>query len=212
MRTIGKIGLLSLLAVATLFSQNASATLINLTYLPNSAFAEAVGNWQGYRLYTGEEDDFNVLVEFTLYDTQRPDRDQDEIDLANALATELDMTDQYIYAYQIWNHTFGTFQILDSEGNPINQVLDDIGFYDDGSDGIEPVNTSSAGVWWFAGNALIAGKHSWFLVFNSDFGPVPGTFTIESPSDVPVVPEPAMIVLLGLGSALAMCTRRKKSF
>ena len=55
-------GFLVLLLLATLFVQNASATLVELYYLPDSSYAEEVDNWQGHMIY--EEDGFNVLVEF----------------------------------------------------------------------------------------------------------------------------------------------------
>jgi len=208
-----RIIVLSLVAVATLFIQNADATLTKLVHLPDSLFAEEENNWQGYRLYN--EDGFYVLVEFTVYDTQRPGREQDEIDLSNALAAELDMTGQYIYAYQIFNHAtaekdVGYFKILNLDESPIVQALDDIGSYDDESDGVEPVMTLPEGIWAFAGGALIASTHSWFLVFSSNFAPVAGTFTIESPSDFPVIPEPATIVLLGIGGSVIFAMRRRK--
>jgi hypothetical protein len=51
----------SLLVVATLFAGTASATI----YLPDSSYEE--GAWQGSSIY--EEEGFNVLVEFAVYDT-----------------------------------------------------------------------------------------------------------------------------------------------
>ena len=212
MRVTREIGFFSLLVIATLLVQNASATLLSL---PDSSYAEAEGNWQGYRIY--EEDDFYVRVEFTVYDTDNL-KPGDEEDLVTALVDELDMTGQYIYAYQVWNHPtadkgVGSFQILNLDESPLTQTLDDINSYDDDSDGLKPTGTWLEGIWAFEelGEAtLIAGEHSWFLVFSDDFGPIPGTFTIKSVPDFPIIPEPATIMLLGIGSALIF-TRRRKS-
>jgi len=213
MRATREIGFFSLLVLVTLFVQNASATLLSL---PDSSYAEAENNWQGSRIYT-TEDDFYVLVEFTVYDTDNL-KPGDEEDLVTALVDELDMTGQYIYAYQIWNHPtadkgVGSFQILNLDESPLTQTLDDINSYDDGSDGLKPTGTWPKGIWAFEelGEAtLIAGEHSWFLVFSDDFGPIPGTFTIKSVPDFPV-PEPVTLALLGIGGALMFVARRRKS-
>ena len=73
-------------------------------------------------------------------------------------------------------------------------------------------------IWEFSGEGigetiLLAGDHSWFLMFSSDKTPVVGDFRIEGPEegDVPApMPEPGTLMLLGIGSALIF-TRRRKS-
>ena len=215
MRVIRKIGFFSLLAIVILFTQDASATLTSLYSLPDSTFAEEEDAWQGRREY--EEGALEVFLAFCVYDTDNLLK-SGEIDLA----AELDLTGQYIYAYQIWNHPTESFeevpyfQILDIDENPINEALikNDTGSYDDGTNGIAPTPqiSETQGVWEFEEGVLIPGKHSWFLVFSSDYAPVAGSFTFEQPSeqsDMPVVPEPATMALLGLGSTLALIKRRK---
>ncbi|MBA7671761.1 hypothetical protein ES703_79924 [subsurface metagenome] len=95
MRVNKKIGFLSLLLVAALFVQNASATL-----LPFSTFGDRQG-WQGSRPYEIPLVGDRVLsgdVAFTVYDTTNLVR-TGEISLAAAW----DKPGQYIYAYQVWN-------------------------------------------------------------------------------------------------------------
>ena len=96
MRVTRKLGLLSLLVIATLFIQNASATL----YLPVSSYAQAEGNWQGEQLYTDTENDLEVRVEFAVYHTFSMTLDK-EIAFINELG--LDNPYPYIYAYQIFD-------------------------------------------------------------------------------------------------------------
>ena len=220
MRVIRKIGFFSLLIVATFLVQNVDATLIDLIYLPDSSYAEEVGNWQGHRIY--EEEGCNVLVEFTVYDTEflDPVANPDESSLVNALQEELDLTGQYIYAYQIFQHQdegyedVETFRLLNADQTPLAQVLDDIGSYDSGDGGKPPASASSEGSWtWdWQGGLLSTGEHSWFLVFSSDSAPVVGNYDIEAfeeGGDIPVSPEPGTLALLGLGSAIAFMRRKK---
>jgi hypothetical protein len=201
----------SLLVVATLFAGTASATI----YLPDSSYEE--GAWQGSSIY--EEEGFNVLVEFAVYDT-------DNLQFAGeiALDAQLNLAGQYIYAYQIFNHMediyeeIAYFGILDIDRQPVDEALieNDTGSHDDGSGGLAPTPEDSdvqgTWVWTFDGGFISAGEHSWFLVFSSHHAPVVGDFEIRAPEegDFPVpIPEPAMIVLLGMGGMVVVSTRRR---
>ena len=223
MRVTREIGFFSLLVLATLFVQNASAALI---YLPDSSYAEAEDNWQGSRIY--KEDDFYVLIDFTVYDTQNL-LSSEEI----AFAEELNIAGRYIYAYQIFNHPdaleeVGYFEIFGIGEPPLDVYADSIGALSDSDDpnteGIEPTdkyfNTShTRGTWLFSADyghgSILSGEHSWFLVFGSNFAPIPGSYEIKVPEEgespvPPEVPEPATLILLGIGGALIF-TRRRKS-
>ena len=199
------------LVVMTLFVQNAGAA----TILPESSYMD--GAWQGYTIY--DKGDFNVLVGFAVYDSQHLDPLGEEFAFVNGLG---DMSGQYIYAYQVFNHYLATedvgyFEIQDIDGNSIDpSLMADTGSQDDEEDGIEPVDPSPwQGVWLFsedAGGIIISGTHSYYLVLSSDSTPVAGSFEIKGPSGdpgVPDVPEPTTITLLGLGGTMILTRRRK---
>ena len=76
--------ILSFLIGAILFAQDASAT--PLLMLPDSSYAEAIGNWQGYREY--KEDGFYARVDFTVYDTGYLLADSDEEALITSLIND----------------------------------------------------------------------------------------------------------------------------
>lgn len=224
MRMIRKIGLLSLLAVATLLAQDASATLEPL--LPESSYSN--GDWQGFRFYDEEIEPGVFLrgrIDFALYDTYNPQY-QGEIDWLDGLG----MTEQgrYVYAYQIFNdydasdEAVSYFAIFGLDGEePLDVEEENIGSYYDEREGIAPTSEYLSedklkAVWNFDGGLIYKDNHSWFLILASDSGPVPGDFEVKTPQEqgepsVPI-PEPAMIALLGIGSALVMCTKRRKSF
>jgi hypothetical protein len=91
MKGTRKIWLSGLVALAMLFAGTASAAF----YLPESSYEG--GAWQGSKIY--DEDGFNVLVDFAVYDT-------DNLQLVDEteLAGQLNLAGQYIYAYLIFNH------------------------------------------------------------------------------------------------------------
>jgi len=216
MRVMRRLKLLSLLAVAILFVQNASATLEPI--LPESSYHE------GFVFY-GDEPDYEGhlkgRIDFAVYDTDNlllPDE--------TALADELGLPGRYIYAYEIFNDYEGTseesvayFAVFNPDETAMELDEESIGSHDDEMGGIEPANAYLTGsksrvVWEFNGGSgyVIAGEHSWFLVFSSDQDWIAGDYEVKGPQDVPVPsPEPATIVLLGVGGALMMCTKRRKS-
>ena len=206
MRVIRKIGFFSLLIVATFLVQNASALIV----LPDSTYADLIGSWQGGRTYT--EDNFNVLVEFAVYevgnttDVLEPGKSWTEQDLVTELVNELGVTDDdYIYVYQIFQHQdegyedVTYFSILDIDGAAIDEALmEGTTALDDGEGGISPApiisETQGVWVWSFADCGYIStGQHSYFLVFSSNSEPVAGDFEINPDDDdlpIPDVPEP----------------------
>lgn len=229
MRKIREIWFFSLLVLATLLVQNASATLV----LPNSSFAQEQHNWQGDRVY--KQDGFHVLIDFAVYDTQllNPDTNPDESDLVDTLRSELDLPGQYIYAYQIFNHPdaleeVGYFEIFGIGEPPLDVYADSVGALSDSDDpnleGIKPTDeyfnpSHTRGTWLFSADygpgSILSGEHSWLLVFSSDSAPVPGSYEIkgpeesEFPASAPSTPEPGTLMLLGLGGTLILTKRRK---
>lgn len=226
MRVTREIGFFSLLVLAALFVQNASAAI-----LPFSTFGDREG-WQGSRSYEIDLVGDRVLsgdVAFTVYDTTNL-----VLPGETALVAVWDKPGQYIYAYQVWNDqdliddevlneavlSFAVFN--EDEVTSMNVDLENIGAIEDTpSSGVEPTGVDlTVGnlevIWEFRGEGvneaiLLADGHSWFLMFSSDFAPVVGNFRIEGPEegDFPV-PEPCTLALLGLGGAL-MFTKRRKS-
>ena len=188
MRVTREIGFFSLLVLAALFVQNASAAL-----LPFSTFGDREG-WQGSRSYEIDLVGDRVLsgdVAFTVYDTT---------DLVlpgeTALASVWDKPGQYIYAYQIWNDddvlneavlSFAVFN--KTSGVPLDVDLENIASIEDTpNSGVEPTGVDlTVGnlevIWEFRGEGvneaiLLAGDHSWFLMFSSNSSPFVGDFRI----------------------------------
>jgi hypothetical protein len=200
------ISFLSVLAIATVLAPDTAVALI---YLPESTYADLQNNWQGQREYSEDMEDgfLKILVEYTVYDTENLLK-PGEIQLAEAL----NLSGRYIYAYQIWNHPSEstaevlTFQLLYAETElkiPASafEPYNDTRSSDDSHSSITstPQESTNQGAWTFAPGNLIAGKHSWFLVFSSDFAPVKGNFEVNKQADMGV-PEPGTIALLGVAS------------
>jgi hypothetical protein len=213
MRVIRKFELLSLLLVATLFMQNASAGSVG--FLPESS------NYQGRTYYSTYTDEglLQVRIDFAVYDTYDTEAYPDGFD-----AFEPPGDGQYIYAYQILCDTASTaaleyFAILEIGENSIDDD-DGIGTQDDGYGGLDaydaffnPYPEPQQAVWEFDEGLLIAGEHSYFLVFTSDHNWKVGDFELIPTGGVlppTTAPEPGMLTLLGIGGAM-MFTKRRKS-
>lgn len=179
-----------------------------MVILPESHYLDGI--WQGTSYY--QEDGFNVRIDFAVYDTDNyPD------DFEWTAEPSMPETDRYIYAYQIFNTAdkeVAYFQILDIDEEPIPEaVMHSTTSQDDQSGGVEPLESDTQGVWEFDWGVLIADEQSYFLILSSNQPPVVGDYKIESlTSEPPLVPspEPATIVLLGLGGTMAFSVGRRK--
>lgn len=207
-----EIRLLSLLLVATLFIQNADATVTEI--LPHSSYYEG----RSYYHVSTTTGGLAGRIDFAVYDTGTyPD------EFVGAGGFEAPGQGQYIYAYQIFPDDISTdpfyyFAVLGIGDQAIDEE-DGIGSQDDGQGGIEPDNAvfnpsvnPSIAFWEFDQDLLVGDEHSYFLVFTSDHSWVEGSYEIE-PSEGPEPPvpnpEPTTIALLGLGSAMLLSKRRK---
>ena len=212
MRMMKRIVFLTVLIMAVLFVQSASASLI---HLPDSTYGEENG-WQGNRIYN--ENGFNVLVEFNVYDTELY---PDEFSWVGDV--EMPDADRYIYAYQIFNHPYADedvayFSVLDIAGEAVEQdLIHSTCSQDDGNGGVTPLESDTQGAWEFDWGTLVANAHSYFLIFSSVHAPVAGNFEVrayEEDGETPVPspsPEPGMLALFGLGSAMIFRRRRKSA-
>jgi len=150
-------------------------------------------------------------IDFAVYDTADSQYGDEYLD--NGL--QVPGTGQYIYAYQIFSFSYSVdpgiayFALTDGQGEMIEAgLLNGTTAQDDGAGGIapDPIPSQTQGVWeWsFEGGYITASEHSWYLVFSSDRPPEAGSYEIRA-AGVPVpqqIPEPATVLLLGLGAAL----------
>jgi hypothetical protein len=185
-------------------AQSASATIVPML---ESSYHD------GFVFYS--QDGLNGRIDFAVYDTEHPlygDEYQD-----NGLEKPGD--GRYVYAYQVFNDYLASeesvayFAVLGGHESTVSGI----GSQEDPETGIAPgsqyFDTDLSQVMWeFDGDDgyVLAGEHSWFLVFGSDQTWVKGDYEIGGPDYVPVpVPEPATIVLLGLAGAAVLVRRRK---
>jgi hypothetical protein len=199
-----RIGVLSLLVIV-LFVQSASATLTSSHYYGST--------------YYNTEDGLRGRIDFAVYD--------DREEYTTVTGNEAPGTGDYVYAYQIFNQSgffnppVALFSLPGIGGAPV----DGIDSHDDLTFGIEPSSqeftTESGAVWQFLEDdqgTLLAGYHSWLLVFSSDTDWVKGTYEIEppeswvpEPDEGPYTPEPATVTLLGIGGLLALMKRKRSA-
>ena len=213
-----EIRLLSLLFVATLFVQNADATL--LPQLPYSS------HYQGRSYFN----DAGVTghVDFAVYDAGGPYGNE-----WTAAGFAAPGGGQYVYAYEIFNDVgskaIESFTIMNFNDPPplhfligINTMssrdpwqdypLPPPGCVDQTSTGVNPTETRAT--WFFqgppTGAILLAGEYSWFLIFSSTNDWVRGKYEMQPDEGLPITgnPEPCTLALLGLGSAILFAKRR----
>ncbi len=199
MRVIRKICFLALLLVTALFIQNVSAALTSSYY-------------DGFVRY--DENGLHGRIDFAVYDTLHLEYGGEYLD--NGI--EIPGTGQYIYAYQIFNDPLASvevahFAILDIYGAAIDEALmNATSAQNNGAGGIapDPIVSVTQGVWkWtFDGGYISEGEHSRFLVFSSEQDWVEGSYEIKGPTSIP---EPGILTLLGIGSAMAFIRRRKSA-
>jgi len=194
------------LLVSTLFVGRAGATLYS-SYHDGSA-------------YYNTEEGLTGRIDFAVYDTADSEYGDEYLD--NGL--EMPGTGQYIYAYQIFSYSYSVdpgvayFALTDEQGELIEGgLMNGTTAQDDGASGIapDPIPSQTQGVWeWsFTGGYIVANEHSWFLVFSSDYAWEPGSYEIRA-AGMPVptsAPEPATVVLLGLGAGLLGLGSSKKT-
>jgi hypothetical protein len=209
-----EIRFLSLLLVAALFVQNASAALL----LPYSS------HYQGRSYFNNNG--MKGFVEFAVYNTEGGN----EWDGSGFASPG---SGQYIYAYQIFCDTdssaIGSFTIMGSDPcNPhtltgINTMSSQNPWVDSqllSEEGIEPTDmsanpTQTQATWEFWGDTgaiLIHDEYSWFLIFSSDHDWTVGRYDVTTSMDdgtgpIPN-PEPCTVALLGIGSAILYTKRR----
>ncbi len=207
-----KIILFSLMVFGVLFIQSAQAAL----------------DWQEGSIYSGESfrriqvngGFLAVRVDFAVFDTEaNPDA------WGGENGFDIPGDGQYVYAYQIFNYqgpsteALGSFGLLNENGQDVNEAdaaIMGTGWENDMTqEDISPEETPTASSWAFNG-FFFPGEHSSFLVISSDHSWVKGDYSLGAyqDPDFPVQgnPEPATIMLLGVGG-LTLFTkfRRKKS-
>jgi len=208
-----KTGLVSLLIMGAVAVSCASAGDTEL--LPSSSLYQG---HQYFSEYAGEPGWLNGRIDFAVYDTETyPD------EFVGADGLDMPGTGRYVYAYQVFNDVFSdqsiaSFSVLNLDGSSIVGASG-TGAQDDGQGGISPVDSDTEGVWrWELSNGgyIDQLEHSWILAFSSSMNWVPGTYDIRAPgeSDIPTpgdAPEPATVLLIGLGS-LIFIHRQRRSF
>ena len=224
---VKKMVLLGLFAAAILPCGVAEATLSRV--LPSSShyqgfvwFNETVGHPHDGTI------DLKGRIDFAVYDRDNLVGDE-EISFVNNFVNLVEVADEdrYIYVYQIFNDyngysegDVGYFGILgllpDGEATySIDPALiNNTTGIDDGISGAvpEPVDSVEAGVWEWLADLVEVGTHSRFLVYSSAHNWVQGTYRMDiaqQANGVPVVPEPATLVMLGIGGAMVLQRRRK---
>lgn len=210
-----EVRLLSLLLVAALVVQNATAAI-----LPYSS------HYQGVSYFDDSGSGVAGHVDFAVYDTLGPNGNEW---VGAGFAPP--GGGQYIYAYQIFNDVGSAdaielFTILGLDDPPTPHHLNGIPTMDMQdpwedypliTEGVAPTSTDfnlddppTRGTWYFAGGILIADEYSWFLVFSSAKDWVEGKYIMTTAGGFPITsnPEPCTLALLGLGSAILFAKRR----
>jgi hypothetical protein len=200
------ITVISVTIVIAVLAQNASA-------LPASSLDG--GMWGGYKLYT-DGAGLNAEVVFNVYD-----KSSGEFTWGGQAA--MTSADQYIYVYQVFNSSgssknIESFNVLNSDKSAVaSSLMHQTCSQTDGSGGISPSPyvSETPGEWvWSSGvGYMLAGDHSWYLIYSSNYAPTKGDLAVEAVSDTqPPVPnpEPCTMALFGIASALYAAKRGRK--
>jgi hypothetical protein len=214
-----KFRLLSLLLVATLFTQNAAAAL--LPYIPYSS------HYHGRSYFSDSNTGVTGHVDFAVYDRGAAYGDE-----WVGAGFDPPGTNQYVYAYQIFNDTgspeaieyftimgLGTLHHL--VGIDTMNTQNPWEFTPYITEGVAPINPNpnaspgeTTATWEFGeaalGGGISAGDYSWFLIFSSPNDWVRGQYQTGTAGGIPITgnPEPCTLALLGLGSVILLAKRR----
>jgi hypothetical protein len=193
--------------VALLLVQAAAQATLTPLILPESSL------WQGGRIYDHEADEgIYAYVEYAVYDTKAAGYHNQMDGLTDGFPNPGD--GRYIYAYQVFNYgsaellPITAFQLIGGDSS----AADGINAMNDGQGSIMPIEKGPSLKWKFANGVFSADKHSAFLAFSSDIGPVAGDFKLLTLSnwgeDPPTTPEPATLAMLAAGAVGLLRKRR----
>lgn len=197
---------LSVVIIMAVLVQNASA-------LPSSSFDG--GKWGGYNTYS-DGAGLNVTLVFNVYTASSGE-------FTWGGGVPMPSTDPYIYVYQIFNSSSSesveSFNVLNSDKSAVaSSLMHQTCSQSDGSGGISPDPSVSVtpGTWvWSSGvgGYVLAGDHSWYLIYSSNYAPTTGDFAVNAASTTPPpvpTPEPCTMALFGVASALYAARRGRK--
>jgi hypothetical protein len=216
--------LLLFLLFAVLLTQTSSALLVGTSshYDGYTVFNDTLSNGS-YAL---------VMIEFAVYDNRDGQSGGSEFESVfssqGVTPPDADEFGDFIYAYKIFNHSssedmISYFALLGLD--EVENGMSDLGAYDDGTDGAQPSDYSFSGgdcVWQWLGfgeegdgslRFIDLGDQSWLLVFSSSNDWTKGEYELrgieESDLPAPEVPEPAVVILLGVGGTCLLRRKRR---
>jgi len=196
MKVMKSIGFLSVLAVATVLAQNASA-------LPDSS----MNDWEGHKTVD------KVYVEWAVYGISENPWTQ----------VVFPSQDQYVYAYQIANlgeTPIQSFCLLENFGgdwvdwSSRANGTQAVAYQDGKMPAPNPSAAQGEWEWSTAGDGFISSTNGYsaILILGSPYAPKAGGFKVNANKGEPPIPtpEPATLALLGIASAMFAAKRGKK--